>query len=575
MDPSERSKARTRAAITGSWVAAALSCCGAAAAAAPELARMQRAVELRASAGQFIGAVLVARDGRVLLSKGYGEADLDWKVPNSPTTKFRLGSITKQFTAACILLLEERGKLSIDDPVKKSLADAPAAWDQITIFNLLTHTAGIPNYTDFPDYQSTQARPATPEQLVARFRDKPLEFPPGSSMKYSNSGYVLLGYLIEKVSGQSYQQFLQDNIFTPLAMKDSGYDVNAQVTARRAVGYSPGPKGPVVADYLDMSIPFAAGGLYSTTEDLLRWQRGLFGGKLLSAASLAKMTTPFKEHYAFGLGVGTAGNGQKLFEHGGGVNGFNTKMLYVPEQRLTVIVLANLNGPAAENIATDLRKIALHEKGILPSDRVAVRLSPAQLARVAGPYKFEGSEVMVVSRQSDHLETQGAGAPLQLYGQSALRYFSKTEDLQVAFEQDAQQRITGLEMKRPALTLRAARIDEAEARQYAELLAKRVREQLPSPGTEAALRRSIAEVAAGNPDYDQMGPGFAAAVREQLPRVQQIFKELGAVETVKFKSVDPMGADQYHVTFEHGAAEFTIRLGPDGKIVMAAFQPSP
>jgi len=165
------------------------------------------------------------------------------------------------------------------------------------------------------------------------------------------------------------------------------------------------------------------------------------------------MTNPFKEHYAFGLGVGTAGNGEKLFEHGGGINGFNTKMLYVPEQRLTVIVLANLNGGAADDIATDLRKIALHEQGTLLSDRVAARLSPAQLARVAGPYKFESGEVMIVSAPRGHLETQGAGPPrLQLYGQNALRYFSRTEDLQVAFERDAQQRITGLEMKRPALT---------------------------------------------------------------------------------------------------------------------------
>src|SRR6266853_1671927 len=536
---------------------------------------MERAVDLRASAGQFMGSVLVARDGRVLLSKGYGEADLDWKVPNSPTTKFRLGSITKQFTAACILLLEERGKLSIGDPVKKYLADTPAAWDQITIFNLLTHTAGIPNFTDFPDYRSKQARPATPEELVARFRDKPLEFAPGAGMHYSNSGYVLLGYLIEKVSGQSYQQFLQDNIFTPLAMKDSGYDVNAQVIARRAVGYAPGPKGPVVAEYLDMSIPFAAGGLYSTTEDLLRWEQGLFGGKVLSAASLAKMTTQFKEHYGFGLAVNTAGNGEKLIEHGGGVNGFNTKMLYLPEQRLTVIVLANLNGRAADDIASDLRKIALHEKGTLLSDRVAVRLSRAQLARVAGPYKFEDGEVLIVSRHGDHLETGGAGPALQLYAQSALRYFARTEDAHLAFEPDAQQRITGVTMERRALMQHAVRIDEAEARQYAEQVANKVREQLPSLGTEAALRRSIAEVAAGKPDYDQMGAGFAAAVREQLPHVQKIFTELGAIEAVKFKGVDPEGSDQYHVTFEHGAAEFTIRLGPDGKIVVAAFQPSP
>jgi CubicO group peptidase (beta-lactamase class C family) len=575
VDASLRSKACARAAITGSWAVCALWCCAAAAAATHERARMERAVELRAAAGQFMGAVLVARDGRVLLSKGYGDADLDWKVPNSPTTKFRLGSITKQFTAACILLLEERGKLSSGDPVKKHLADAPAAWDAITIFNLLTHTAGIPNFTDLPDYRSTETRPATPEELVARFRDQPLDFAPGAGMHYSNSGYVLLGYLIEKVSGQSYQQFLQDNIFTPLAMKDSGYEVNRQVSARRAVGYSPSPKGPVVAEYIDMSIPFAAGGLYSTTEDLLRWEQGLFGGKVLSAASLAKMATPFKEHYAFGLAVNTAGTGEKLFEHGGGVNGFNTRMLYVPEQKLTVIVLANLNGPAADNIATDLRKIALHEQGTLLSDRVAVRLAPAQLRRVAGPYRFEDGEVLIVSRHGDHLETEGAGPPLQLYAESALRYFARTEAAHVAFEPEAQQRITGLTMERGALAQRAVRIDEAEARQLAQQLAKKVHEQLPSPGTEAALRRSIAEVAAGNPDYQQMGPGFAAAMREQLPRVQQIFKVLGAIEALKFTGVDPQGSDQYHVSFEHGAADFVIRLGPDGKIVTAAFQPSP
>src|SRR5206468_3929077 len=187
VDPSQRSKAHTRAAITGSWAACAVIwCCAAAAAAAPELARMQRAVEARASAGQFMGAVLVARDHRTLLSKGYGAADLDWQVPNTPTTKFRLGSITKQFTAACILLLEERGKLSIDAPVKKYLSDAPASWDQITILNLLTHTAGIANYTDFPDYRSRQARPTTREKPVARFRDKPRRFRPAPGMKYSN-----------------------------------------------------------------------------------------------------------------------------------------------------------------------------------------------------------------------------------------------------------------------------------------------------------------------------------------------------------------------------------------------------
>jgi CubicO group peptidase (beta-lactamase class C family) len=298
----------------------------------------------------FMGSVLVAQDGKILLDKGYGFANLECDIPNTPATKFRLGSVTKQFTAASILLPEERGKLKVEDPVKKYMPDAPAAWDKITIFHVLTHTSGIPSFTSFPDYASTEATPTTPEKLVARFRDKPLEFEPGTKWNYSNSGYVLLGYLLEKISGQSYSEFVQQNIFTPLGMKDSGYDFNSAVIAHRAAGYTPGKDGPVNTGYIDMTIPFSAGALYSTTEDLLRWEQGLFGGKVLKAASLTKMTTPFKDDYAFGLAVHSS-HGHKVIEHGGGIEGFNTQVSYYPDDKLVAVVLANLNGPFAGQIA--------------------------------------------------------------------------------------------------------------------------------------------------------------------------------------------------------------------------------
>src|SRR5437879_1020442 len=189
---------------------------------APNLARMEQVVQSFVKDKQFMGAVLVARENEVLLDKGYGFANLEWNIPDSPKTKFRLGSITKQFTAASILLLEERGKLKVNDPVKKYLPDAPAVWNKVTVFHLLTHTSGIPSFTGFPDYQPTEAIPSPAEKTVARFRDKPLDFQPGEKWSYSNSGYVLLGYLIEKISGQSYEKFVQQNIFTPLGMKDSG-----------------------------------------------------------------------------------------------------------------------------------------------------------------------------------------------------------------------------------------------------------------------------------------------------------------------------------------------------------------
>src|SRR5246500_1811243 len=204
---------------------------------AQDAARIDQIVQSYVAKHQFMGTVLVARGNQVIHSKGYGSANLEWDIPNSPSTKFRLGSITKQFTAASILLLEERGKLSVNDPVKKYLPDAPAAWDGITIFHLLTHTSGIPNFTSFPDYPKFEPFATTGAELVARFRDKPLDFQPGEKWSYSNSGYVLLTYLIEKTSDESYEKFIQDNIFIPLGMNDSGYDSNTRVIANRASGY--------------------------------------------------------------------------------------------------------------------------------------------------------------------------------------------------------------------------------------------------------------------------------------------------------------------------------------------------
>src|SRR5579863_10487037 len=227
----------------------------------PDVARMDQVVQSYVSAKQFMGSVLVARGDDVLFSKSYGSANLEWNIPNAPSTKFRIGSMTKQFTAASVLLLEERGKLKVEDPVRKYMPDAPAAWDKITIYNVLTHTSGIPNFTSFPDYVRTESLPSPAEKTVERFRDKPLDFEPGTKFNYSNSGYVLLGYLIEKISGESYEKFLQENIFTPLQMKDSGYDSNSAVIERRASGYAPSPAGPVNAEYVHMSVPHGAGAL--------------------------------------------------------------------------------------------------------------------------------------------------------------------------------------------------------------------------------------------------------------------------------------------------------------------------
>jgi CubicO group peptidase (beta-lactamase class C family) len=402
---------------------------------AQDTSRIDQIIQSYVSAKTFMGTVLVARGGEVLFSKGYGMADLEWDVPNSPSTKFRLGSVTKQFTAASILLLEERGKLKVDDPVKKYMPDAPAAWDKITIFHLLTHTSGIPSFTGFPDYSQTEPFETTPEKLVARFRDKPLEFQPGEKWNYSNSGYVLLGYLIEKVSGQKYAAFVQENIFTPLGMKDSGYDSNFEIIPHRADGYAPGKNGPVHAGFIHMSIPFSAGSLYSTTEDLLRWERGLFGGKVLSTASLQKMTTPFKEDYAFGLSVRTTG-GHKVIDHGGGIEGFNTHLAYYPEDQTTIVVLANLNGPASD-IAGKLGALAHGQPVKLITERKEITLPAAKLASFIGTYELAPGINLMITLDGNQLMTQLTGQDkIPIFAESETMFFLKVVDAQLEFGKD-------------------------------------------------------------------------------------------------------------------------------------------
>jgi len=403
---------------------------------------MEEVVQSYVRDKSFMGTVLVARGTDVILNKGFGSANLEWNIPNTPTTKFRLGSITKQFTAASILLLEERGKLKLEDPIKKYVSDAPAAWDGITIFNLLTHSSGIPNFTALPDYSSMKVRDTPVAKAITVVRDKPLDFPPGEKMSYSNSGYLVLGYVIEQVAGTSYEKFVTENIFTPLGMKDSGYDSNTVVIPRRAAGYTPSPGGPVNAGYIHMSIPHGAGALYSTTEDLLRWEQGLFDGKLLAPASLAKMTTPFKSDYAFGLIVRTASN-RKVVQHGGGIEGFNTYLAYYPDNKLTVAVLANLNGEAPGQIGAKLADLAFGGTVKLTSERKEIALPIAALSKYVGTYEVAPGVNMVMRLDGDHLTTQLAQQPqIPVFAESETKFFLKVVDAQLEFFTDANGAVT-------------------------------------------------------------------------------------------------------------------------------------
>jgi CubicO group peptidase (beta-lactamase class C family) len=405
---------------------------------------MEQVIQSYTPNRQFMGSVLVAKGSEVVLNKGYGSANLEWDVPNSPATKFRLGSITKQFTAASILLLQERGKLNIQDPLKKYMADAPAAWDKITIYHVLTHTSGIPSFTSFPEYAKWEPFAVTPAEEVAWFRDKPLDFAPGEKWSYSNSGYVLLGYLIEKVAGESYEKFVRENIFTPLGMQDSGYDSNSAVTPHRAAGYAPGKDGVENAGFVNMTIPFSAGSLYSTTGDLLKWEQGLFGGKVLSAKSLETMTTPFKENYACGLFVETK-DGRKRIEHGGGIEGFNTQLTYFPEDKLTVVVLANVNGSAPGDIAGKLAAVMHGETVKLQTEHKEITVDSKVLARYVGTYELAPQVKIAITLEGNQLSEKLGGQPaFPIYAESETVFFLKVVDAQMEFEKDGSGAVTGL-----------------------------------------------------------------------------------------------------------------------------------
>ena len=428
---------------------------------AQDLKRIEALVDSAAANDHFSGAVLVAKGDQVLLDKGYGSANLEWNIPNAPSTKYRLGSVTKQFTAASVLLLQERGQLKVSEPVSKYVDGLPAAWSKVTIFQLLNHTSGIANFTSTKEYQSIEPFAKKPEESIALVRDKPLEFESGSRFSYSNTGYVLLGALIEKVSGQGYDVFVRKNIFEPLGMKDSGYDWNATVLPNRAAGYARGKKGVSNAGFINMSIPHAAGALYSTTGDLLRWQRGLYEGKLLSPASLEAMTTAYHSGYGFGLGIQQK-DGSKEVGHDGGIEGFATEVRYRMGDRISVIVLSNVEGSQLESLTAGLTAAARNAKYVLPSERKDIALSAAQMAAIAGTYTMpDGRRLWLrVNGGGMTSQLQGQGT-LPIYAESANLLFLRKVDAQLELNRDAAGQVEAVTLQQGGRNMRLPRVAEA------------------------------------------------------------------------------------------------------------------
>ncbi len=392
---------------------------------------------------QFSGAVLVAKGGKVVLSKGYGMANYELDVANVAQTKFRLGSITKQFTAMAIMQLQEKGLLNVDDPITKYFPDYKIA-EKITIHHLLSHTSGVHNFTNDPEYMQTMMMASPVEKTIARFKDKPLDFAPGEKWNYSNSGYVLLGAIIEKVSGKSYETYLKENIFQPLNMINTGYDHTDVLLKNRAAGYEMGKAGMVNASYLDMSIPYAAGALYSTVEDLYLWDRALYTEKLVKKATLEKMFTPVKNDYGYGWGIKDQ-KSHKRISHGGGINGFGTQINRYVNDDTCVIVLSNLVPSPAGKIANDLGAITFGEKIEPPKERIAIKVDPKIYDAYVGQYEIAPALILTITKEDDHLFAQPTGqSKLELFAESEKDYFLKAMDAQITFVKNDKGEVTKL-----------------------------------------------------------------------------------------------------------------------------------
>lgn len=400
-------------------------------------------------------AVLVEKGGEVILRRGYGMADLELGVPIAPDMVFRLGSITKQFTAAAVLLLVQDGKLALDDTVGDRLAGYSGPAAPVTLRQLLTHTGGVPSYTDVPEYPARMREDQTVEEMIARFRDKPLDFEPGTGWHYSNSGYFLLGAIIEEVSGESYEDFVERRIFAHLGMARSRYGRESELVPGRVAGYQGAPGSYENAAYLSMTQPYAAGSLLSTVDDLARWNEALGSDELLPAELRELLWTPAPlvdgraTGYALGFVV-TDYQGHRLVQHGGGINGFLTSLVRIPEAGIFVAVLSN--SPAADPGALALAA-ATRLLGKPLADRPSAALDAGTLDGYVGVYSIEGpgDQTRVITREGSGLVSQrtgGAKSPMSFSAEDRFFYADSLTTGRFVRREDG--RVTGMWMS-PAI----------------------------------------------------------------------------------------------------------------------------
>lgn len=412
----------------------------------------------------FSGSVLLAKDGKPLVARGYGYANIEWQIPNTPNTKFRVGSITKQFTSMIVMQLREQGKIKLEDSMCLYVAPCPETWKPVTVHHLLTHTSGIPTYTGIPAWRQINMVPKTTDEIIAFFRDLPLQWTPGERYAYNNSGYFLLGVIIEKITGKKYEQALQEMILTPLGLSDTGYDWTSTIIPRRAAGYTGIGAKIANAQPLDMQQPYAAGSLYSTVEDLLKWDQALYTAKLLPEAAKKIMWTPFLQNYAYGWTIAppaaNAFGGYSRILHGGGINGFSAMIVRVPEPKMTVIVLSNNDSASASTVARDIMAIYYGHKYEVPAVPVVAKIDPAILDQYVGQYQVRPGAELTITRQGSSLIVQPTGGrKVELLPSSETKFFATAPPITLTFVKGPDGKVTEAMILESGTETRAKKIN--------------------------------------------------------------------------------------------------------------------
>lgn len=400
-------------------------------------------------AGGFSGAILIARNGKILLNRGYGMANHELDIPNTPQTRFHIASISKTFTAAAIMMLEQQGRLNTQDPLARFIPDYPGG-GKITLHNLLTHTSGILNVNDLPDYDEKSRSAHTLDEIIGWFKNKPLDFSPGAKYSYSNSNYNLLAYILEKVSGRGYGEFLGESIFIPLGMEDTGHDGQAgRILKRRASGYVPaGTSGIANAPCRDWTNLTGNGSLYSTVEDLYKWDRALRTEKILNKSSLTKTFSEQVKGVGYGWFVRRSHN-RRVTDSNGRTPGFTSYIERFVDDDACIVILSNNYAPVPHLIVKDLAAMLFGEPYRLPEPMKPVQVEPMVLDQLVGRYQF-GSDfynpdaVVSVERNGNDLVLKWSET-----SRSPLMPISETEFLQrdfwarIIFARNASGAVTG------------------------------------------------------------------------------------------------------------------------------------